>query len=151
MKQNKIVQLTFVIIAVLLSNSIFAQFRKIPAEVTDAFYAKYPVAKKVSWKDKLSAFVASFETDGVLHEARFTSKGIWEQTETKLEEDNLPSNINDGFTKSKYSDWEIKSASKIDLPGDTVNYKVVVTKSTLEKANLVFNASGKLLRDGRTL
>jgi hypothetical protein len=151
MKTGKILSFILATVCILSANSLFAQFRKIPAEVTDAFYAKYPVAKKVEWKDKLSSFVANFELDGETHEARFTSKGIWEQTETKLEESKIPSVVNDGFSKSKYSEWEVKYASEIKLPGDSVNYKMIVAKSNVEKMNLTFNEKGKLLRDSRTL
>jgi hypothetical protein len=151
MKTGKILSFILATVLVLSANSLFAQFRKIPAEVTDAFYAKYPVAKKVEWKDKLSSFVATFELEGESHEARFTNKGIWEQTETKLEESKIPTSVNDGFSKSKYADWEVKYASEIKLPGDTVNYKMIVAKSKAEKMNLTFNSNGKLLRDSRTL
>jgi hypothetical protein len=43
--------LSFVFLVAVLSAN--AQFRKIPAEVTDAFKAKYEKASGVSWKDKL--------------------------------------------------------------------------------------------------
>ena len=36
-----------------------AQIRKIPAEVTDSFTDKYPEAKAVEWKDKLTGFSAA--------------------------------------------------------------------------------------------
>ncbi len=151
MKIERIMKSVLAIVLVLTANTLFAQIRKIPAEVTDAFYAKYPVAKQVSWKDKLNAFVATFEWEGTMHDARFTTKGIWEQTETRLDESELPADVSDGLSKSKFSDWEIKHVSELNLPGDETNYKLIVAKNKMEKMTLIFNPSGKLLRNSRTL
>ncbi len=41
-------------------NVTHAQLRKVPADVTEAFKAKFPDAKNVEWKDKLTAFLASY-------------------------------------------------------------------------------------------
>ncbi len=45
-----------------------AQFRKIPAVVTDAFKAKYAAASGVSWRDKLSSFQADFTINSRVNE-----------------------------------------------------------------------------------
>jgi hypothetical protein len=128
-----------------------AQVRPIPATVTDAFKAKYPNASKVEWKDKLTSFTASFEMNNAKYDAKFSNKGAWVSTETKIEKDALPSAITDGFGKSKYADWSIKSVYKIDLPGDTTQYRLQAVKSDIQKKNLLFNSTGRLLKDNATL
>lgn len=130
----------------------FAQVRKIPAVVTEAFKDKYPDASNVEWKDKLSGFVAVYEDDGVKYEARFSNKGIWENTENKVENDDLPEAVNEGFDKSKYADeWTIETIYRIELPGEKIQYRLQVSKSDLQKKNLLFNSEGRLLKDRITL
>src|SRR5437868_4424542 len=84
--------------------SVNAQFRKIPAVVTDAFKAKYANATGVEWKDKLSSFEADFKSGDKDMKAFFSSKGEWIKTETKHTYNSLPSDVKDGFKKSKYAE-----------------------------------------------
>jgi hypothetical protein len=129
-----------------------AQVRKIPASVTEAFKDKYPSAAHVEWKDKLSGFTASFEEHDIKYEARFNNKGVWESTENKIENDDLPEAVSNGFDKSKYADeWTIESIYKIELPDDKIQYRIQVAKSDLQKKNLLFNSEGRLLKDRITL
>jgi len=129
----------------------FAQIRKIPAVVTDAFKQKYPQAAEVEWKDKITVFMASFLEDGVKYEARFNKKGTWQQTENETNEASLPSEVKDGLEKSKYADWETTAFYLVSLPDDNTQYRITVKKSDLQKKNLLFNNEGKLLKDNITL
>jgi hypothetical protein len=135
----------------LSSFSLFAQFRSVPGVVTDALKEKYPEASNVSWKDKISVFVASFEFNSEKIEARFTEKGEWRSTEKEIQKDALPQNVKDGWEKSKYADWELSSIFSIELPDDVMQYRLQVSKNDIQKKNLLFNSDGKLLRDNITL
>lgn len=128
-----------------------AQVRKIPADVTNAFSEKYSDAKNVEWKDKLSAFAATFELSGDKYEARFNKKGEWLSTEKEISIDDLPSSVKDGFSKSKYADWETKSTYLLEIPGDKKQYRIHVSKSSVQKKILLFDEDGKLLKDNITL
>lgn len=128
-----------------------AQIRKIPAAVTDALAQKYPKAEKVEWSDKVSYFLASFESKGDAYTAKFDSKGEWLGSQKLIEENDLPKDVKNGFEKSKYAEWELKEAFRLYLPGDITQYRLFVRKSDLEKRNLIFNEDGKLLKDGMTL
>ena len=143
---------TLLITAFLISaTSSFAQLRKIPAEVTDAFKAKFPNSNAVEWKDKLKFFEASFEMRDEDYQAKFNSKGEWQETEKIIERDKLPSEVSDGFNKSKYSDWEVKEVSYIEKKDGTNQYRMLVKKSDLEKKYLFFNKAGKLVKDSITI
>ena len=131
--------------------SSFAQIRKIPAEVTDAFKAKFPNANAVEWKDKLKVFQANFEMRDEDYLAKFNSKGEWQETEKNIEQDKLPSEVKDGFDKSKYSNWEVKEVSYIEKKDNTFQYRILVKKSDIEKKYLFFNKAGKLLKDSITI
>src|SRR5690606_35907422 len=95
-----------------------AQIRKIPAAVTEAFEARYPDAQQVEWRDKLSAFTASFELKSVAYQASFNSGGEWLQTEHEVDADDLPDPVQDGFEKSRFADWNLERADLIELPDD---------------------------------
>jgi hypothetical protein len=130
---------------------VFAQFRKVPAEVTEALKTKYPDASNVSWKDKISVFVASFDMDNEKYEARFDEKGGWKSTTKEISKDALPEEVKDGWEKSKYADWDLNAVYNIELPDDVMQYRLQVSKSDIQKKNLLFNSDGKLLRDNITL
>ena len=148
---KKMFFVTVLLSAVGFTQIVNAQIRKIPAEVTNAFSEKYDNAKNVEWKDNLTAFVASFERKGDKYEAKFNKKGEWQSTEKELEISDLPRKVNDGFEKSKYSEWEVKSVYEIELPDDVTQYRVHVAKSDIQQKNLLFNDKGKLLKDNLTL
>jgi hypothetical protein len=133
------------------SNNISAQIRKIPAEVTDAFSEKYPNAKEVEWKDKLTAFSAGFNNDDNHYLASFSNKGEWQSTEQDVEESELPEVIKDSYSKTKYADWKISKVTKIELPADEVQYRVEIASGDIKKRNLYFNTQGRLLKDKLTL
>ena len=124
-----------------------AQFRKIPAEVTDAFKTKFPTATGVSWKDRLVSFVADFTVANKAMKASFSTKGDWLKTETSLTVNNLPLVIKDGFKKSKYADYTVVSATQFEDPEKGVQYKIVVKKKDYGRRNLVFSKTGQLLSD----
>jgi hypothetical protein len=129
----------------------YAQFRKIPAAVTDAFKQKYPNAQSVSWDDKVSAFQAGFILDGDSYTARYTSKGEWMGSQKKITQEKLPAAVKDGFSKSKYADWEVKVVISHYLPGDKEEYGIGVYQKGLNKKSLLFSAQGQLLKDNYTL
>jgi hypothetical protein len=150
MKKIFSVSLLFITM-ILLAAPSFSQIRKIPAEVTEALKSKYPEASNVTWKDKITVFAANFELNNEKMEARFSSKGDWQSTEKEISESDLPGDVKDGLNKSKYADWEIKSVYNIDLPDDKVQYRIQVSKSDVQKKNLLFSSEGQLLKDNITL
>src|SRR3989337_4154002 len=107
-----------------VSNGANAQLRKIPAEVTDAFKSKYPSASGVEWKDKLSFFQANFAMNDVKYEARFNMKGEWQETLKALDQDELTDAVNDGFSKSKYTKWEVKEVRFIEKKDGGGQYRI---------------------------
>jgi len=128
-----------------------AQFRKLPAEVTEAFKDKYPETKNVEWKDKIGSFLVSFEMENVKYEAKFSSKGEWLQTEKQLEPEELPSEVKDGYEKSKFSNWELKYLAEIENKEGNLQYRLQVKKNNLEKKNLFFDKEGRLIKDSISL
>lgn len=136
---------------VFISGTSIAQIRKIPAEVTSSFTARYPQATEVEWRDKLTGFAASFNIDGTDYVATFSNKGEWESTEQGFNQSDLPKSVQDGFEKSKYADWDVNQVTKIEMPNDVLQYRIEVGKGDINKKNLYFNSNGRMLKDKRTL
>jgi len=128
-----------------------AQIRKIPAEVTDAFTARYPHATKVEWRDKLHYFEASFQLNGSSIMASFSSNGGWEGSERELDFNQLPDEVRDGFLKSKYADRQKKDIYELQELGKPLQYRISVQKSGIQKKNLYFDVNGRLLKEAMAL
>jgi len=126
---------------------LYAQARKVPAEVTEAFKAKYPNTSNAEWKDKQRFFQVNYEMDDVRYESRFTSKGEWIETEKELQEDQLPAEVMDAYNKSKFTDWELKSMSWVQSKANGVQYRLFVRKNGLEKKYLYFDKGGRFIKD----
>ncbi len=148
---KKICLLALALMVFAVFNNTQAQLRKVPAEVTEAFKAKYPDTKNVEWKDKITTFQVDYEMDGIKYESKFSHKGEWQQTEKVIEEDALPAPVKDGYGKSKYTNWELKTVSRVESKDDSIQYRLFVRKSSVEKRYLYFDKDGKLVKDAITL
>lgn len=129
----------------------YAQIRSVPSQVTESLKTKYPNAANVTWKDKITSFLAIFDIEGKKYEARFDSNGNWLSTETEIEESELPEDVKDGFEKSKYADWSIRNVYNIELPDNVLQYRILVAKNDLQRKNLLYSTDGRLIRDNITL
>jgi hypothetical protein len=147
--KNKIFVSFAFCLAVLTAN---AQFRKIPAEVTDAFKTKFVDATNVSWRDNIANFQASFKIGKDNVKASYSAKGEWLKTERSYTLQAIPVEVRDGFKKSKYANWPLKDITYIEAR-DYQNplYKLQVRKGDFQKKNLYFLASGQLIDDAITL
>ncbi len=129
----------------------WAQIRKIPAVVTDAFKYKYRNAESVEWKDKLTHYVVYFQMNNDRYEAGFKNDGTWISSQKDISEDDVPEAVEEGLSKSKYADWEIDSYYQLIYPDDHLEYRLLVRKSDLNKRDLIFASNGRLLKDKLTL
>lgn len=136
---------SFVLLLIMFSAN--AQFRKIPAEVTDSFKAKYDNASGVSWKDKITSFQADFKQGNKEMRAAFSSNGEWIKTETKHSYESLPPDVKDGFKKSKFADLTIIEVLQVEEKDKETQYRVVVKKNDIAKRSLVFSKTGQLISD----
>jgi hypothetical protein len=129
----------------LIAAAVQAQLRKVPPAVTEAFRARYPHAEIVAWKDEVTSFEARFTLNGFVMTADFNARGEWQNSEKKIGLSDLPTVVKDGFKKSKYSDWKIISVVEIDKNGESLQYRIEVKKSDIQKEYLFFNTNGKII------
>jgi hypothetical protein len=131
----------------LIATGASAQFRKIPAAVTDSFKVRYPSAQGVSWGDKITSFQATFKLDTSEYTAKYSIKGEWQGSEKKIGFDALPAAVKDGLNKSKYADWNKGTNIMRYLPGNQIQYNLSVNKGDFQRRTLVFNPDGRMLKD----
>jgi hypothetical protein len=140
------------IIALFISFASFAQIRKIPTSVTEAFSRQYPRATDVSFRDQLTGYYVEFKLDSMKMTARYNNDADWKETDVETDYESLPLEVKDGFSKSKYAtEWKVKESAIIQLPGNVKQYRVKIEKSELQRKYLYFSPSGRLLRDNITI
>jgi len=140
------------LLALILTVTSFAQVRKIPAAVTQAFTRQYPNAQDVEYHDQLTSYHVNFTQDSSRMEAHYSNKGDWKETNREWSYDKLPSEVKDGLQKSKYAtDWKVTAADIIYEPRNRETYRLKVEKNDVQKKYLYFDKSGRLLRDAITL
>lgn len=132
---------------VIASQSVSAQLRSVPAEVTTAFANKYPHASDISWSDKVSSFQATFKDDGATCEARFNKDGVWKETEKAITLEQLPSSVQESFNSSKFKDWNLRTVAKIDKSDGGSEYRIYVKNDTVKRKYLYYSEDGKLIRE----
>jgi hypothetical protein len=133
------------------SSISFAQIREVPELVKEAFDTQYPDADSVEYKDNIVSVDVHFTQNGEKMKAQYTNKGRWRETEKLWSFDQLPTDVKDGFSKSKYADWEVAETKIVFRPGGVERYRVKVGKNDLQKKFLFFNKSGRLMEEQITI
>lgn len=123
-----------------------AQVTTIPDQAKQNFFKQYPDAKNIEWSNDVVNVNVRFEQDSNKLFAEYNNKGIWKWTLKDYSFDQLPGDVKEGFSKSKYGSREVKEAKVLYLPGYVIQYRIKVEKSDLEKKYLFFNGDGRLLR-----
>ena len=59
--------------------------------------------------------------------------------------------VKDGFSKSKFADWEVEETKIMYRPTNKEFYRVKVKKSDIQKKYLLFNGEGRLVEEDITL
>lgn len=132
--------------------SSFAQIRKTPAAVSQAFEKQYPNTSKVQYEDNLINVQVHFVSDSGKMTAKYNGDGEWKETEREYRYEELPADVKTGFDKSKYAtDWKVKETAIIYLPNNEVRYRVKVEKNDLQKKYLFFDNNGRLIKDSLTI
>ncbi len=131
--------------------AVNAQLRKIPAKVTNNFKNRYPEASNVVWRDIITSVQADFVMDGERYKADFNRRGKWEKTIISETGNELPLVIKDGWQKSKYKSWKIRSVQIVYYANGKKHFYVIAAKNDVRKKGLVFNRRGQLLSDNMTI
>ena len=124
-----------VVMALLIATITFAT--EAPKAVKEAFAKKFTTAKSVKWvKENAKEYEAAFTIDGIKMSAIFNTNGAWLETETAIEIENLPTSVSTAI-KTKYSDWKLMGASKIETATNELKYEADLKKGKTKKEVLV--------------
>ncbi len=129
----------------------FAQVTSIPKEAMDNFQAQYPLAEQVEWDNDIVHVNVRFRLNGEKMNAEYSNKGLWRHTMQDYSFEKLDTAIREGFSKSKFAEWEVTDVKKIYYPGNVEQYRLRAEKNDVQKKYLYFNKAGRLLRDSITL
>ena len=89
---------------------------KAPEKVKAAFNQKFPNAEETDWEmEKENEWEAEFEMDEKEMSATFSQDGTWLETESEIEEKDLPAPVKETL-KSQFKDYEVEEAESVETP-----------------------------------
>lgn len=115
-----------------------------PDAVKKTFQAKYPGENDPDWhKDSHGYYEANFKIDGIKYRADFKADGTWVETETSIDEDDLPDAIKK-VIKEKFDDEKITEVEKVESGTKGLFYDVEFKRKGKNK-DVEFRADGTIL------
>ena len=115
-----------------------------PDAVKKTFKAKYPGENDPDWhKDDHGYYEANFKIDGVKYRADFNADGTWVETETSIDEDDLPKAIKK-IIKEKFGDEKITEVEKVESATKGLFYDVEFKRKGKNK-DVEFRKDGTIL------
>lgn len=115
----------------------------VPAAVKTAFSKKFPNVKKVKWdKEGKTEWEAEFEIGEKDMSANFDLQGNWKETETDLENDEVPAVVLSTI-KTQFPGYKVKEAAFTETPAYSA-YEIDI-KNGDKKMEVTIDKSGKVL------
>jgi len=115
-----------------------------PDAVKKTFQAKYPGENDPDWhQDDHGYYEANFKIDGIKYRADFNEDGSWVETETSIDEDDLPKAILK-VIEEKYADEDITEVEKVDSASKGLFYDVEF-KQKGKNMDVEFKADGTII------
>ena len=115
-----------------------------PAATKAAFAAKYPTVQKVKWSvEKPGEFEAEFTLNKVESSAMFDAAGKFIESETEIEEVELPQAVKATIAKD-FAGYKLDEIEKATDAKGITTYEMEAAKGK-DKLEISFDANGKLL------
>jgi len=99
----------------------------------------------VKWDNNVSSYLCHYEENGVAATAHYNMDGTWDFTEKKIHPNAVPAVVNDSFSKSKFSDYDVKEKAFVENTKGQSFYRFEVKKG-IDKKYLFFDKDGKLVK-----
>ncbi|MFN8286771.1 MAG: PepSY-like domain-containing protein [Chitinophagales bacterium] len=117
---------------------------KVPGAVGSAFRTKFPQAQQDTWFVADSGnYQVQFFNEKKVQSATFDGKGLWLQTETEINLNQLPAAVNRAFN-SQFAGFNVQEVYQVETPKGTT-YSFTAFKGK-ESYDLVFGPKGDLLQ-----
>ena len=117
---------------------------KVPASVKQAFEKKYPAATDVTYGMEKKDYKVSFKDKEVAMSANFTARGVWLETETGINETELPKKVSKSIAKN-FAGYTISELTKVENPNKVINYEMVLKKDKVGY-EVKFSPKGDILK-----
>jgi hypothetical protein len=117
---------------------------KVPAAVKQAFAKKFPAATDIKYEMEKKDYEISFKDKGVEMSANFDAAGKWLETETELNESDLPKEVSASVAKN-FAGFKISGIARTETPVNGVIYEMDLKKGT-EGYEVEFSAKGNILK-----
>lgn len=135
----------YCILGLLIGNYGFSQVVNIPDKAKNDFSKKHPSATNVKWDNNVTSYMCHYEEKGIGATAHYNMDGTWDFTEKAINPDSVPAVVNDSFSKSKFSDYEVKEKAFVENTKGQSLYRFEVKKG-MDKKYLFFDKGGKLVK-----
>jgi hypothetical protein len=119
----------------------FAQI-SVPTDVKIAFDQKFNSVEQVEWSKSANTYQADFEIKETYKIATFSSKGLWIETKTTLEEANLNENIKEKLS-SKFDGIEYEGVELVEALKESF-YQITLSNSEGERFIVQISESGSI-------
>lgn len=136
------------LIAGLVCVSFLPSDIEVPAVVSKAFSEKYPEAKDAEWEqenENETAYEAEFKLNKKEMSAVFSANGTWLQTETEVDEKDLPAAVTAAIKKT-FSAYKIEETELLERPNVPLAYEVELETKDDKEIVVVFTADGSVLK-----
>lgn len=132
----------FTAITLLVTHSSLAQVVNIPDKAKQSFADKYPKAKDIVWTNNISNYTATFRRKKTHYTAHYNIDGAWDNTENQLDNDDVPKDVREAFSKNRFADWKVNSTDFVEDSKGQNLYRYNLKKG-IEKKYLYFDKTGK--------
>ena len=139
---KKVIGFLLVSCLVLMAHSTKAQVVNIPGAAKEHFLKTYPGATDVDWSNNVTNYTVKFKKGDKTCRGHYRVDGTWDFTETMMAPNQIPADIKASLAKSRFADWSIESAAKINNDNKEELYRVEVKKG-MEKKNVFYDMAGK--------
>jgi len=117
---------------------------KVPSLVKKAFAKKFSDATDVKYEMKKKYYEVTFKDNGDRMSANFNSKGEWLETETIINESDLPKEVSTSVAKN-FAGFIISEITQIDTPDKVLNYELDLKKGKVGY-EVKFTPKGEILK-----
>jgi len=117
---------------------------KVPAPVKQAFAKKFPAATDVTYGMEKKDYEVTFKEKEVGMSANFNSMGQWLETETVINESDLPKKVSISVAKN-FAGYKISEVTKVENPNKVINYEMDLKKNQVGY-EVKFSPKGVILK-----
>jgi len=134
------------LISILLIGLMFCacKQKKVPREVQTKFLEIEPLAQNIEWNLKKDLYRLHYTLNGHNYTSYYDKEGNWLETESEIDESDLPIAISNTLTE-KLNDYSIIDIELVKTADTKILYEIDLKKGD-KVYDILINETGKILR-----